>query len=360
MKDPPQAFGPGRALGGPSGTASGSSVAPSANEVRARRLAALSGGRSGGGHSRGGSSLSPSRRASFIGKDSADVASRPPPAPLRSDVDMDSEGEDGEDLELERALAFSLLPDGEDVEAEKFALVKDRPPTPSCIQDRKLPALPAALAAPAPTAASLEGMLHEPMEVRARECPGGVPDALLTALRSIMWSDGVTTEGDQERWRGQGIDATPSLWREEASMTAEAANGDVSAGGAVSSALGTDPSIWGLTQVHGGPCGVLAALQAETLRMLLFGERVEAAPAPTSAASASAVRVVQLECPRSLPPKGGVGPELTAARIPSRVDVRRALALAVGTVLARAAIARPASVEARAAEEEAKRGDGSR
>ncbi len=35
--------------------------------------------------------------------------------------------------------------------------------------------------------------------------------------------------------------------------------------------------IWGLTQTHGGPCGVLAAVQAEMIRILLFGRRVAAA-----------------------------------------------------------------------------------
>ena len=38
----------------------------------------------------------------------------------------------------------------------------------------------------------------------------------------------------------------------------------------------TDPDcsmhkLWGLTQKHGGPCGVLAAIQAEMIRILLFG-----------------------------------------------------------------------------------------
>lgn len=37
--------------------------------------------------------------------------------------------------------------------------------------------------------------------------------------------------------------------------------------------------IWGLTQTHGGPCGVLAAVQAEMIRILLFGRRVDATTA---------------------------------------------------------------------------------
>ena len=40
--------------------------------------------------------------------------------------------------------------------------------------------------------------------------------------------------------------------------------------------LPSQQPIWGLTQTHGGPCGVLAAVQAEMIRILLFGRRVAA------------------------------------------------------------------------------------
>ena len=32
------------------------------------------------------------------------------------------------------------------------------------------------------------------------------------SVHSLLWNDAVTTDGDKERWRGQGIDTTPSMW----------------------------------------------------------------------------------------------------------------------------------------------------
>jgi hypothetical protein len=42
---------------------------------------------------------------------------------------------------------------------------------------------------------------------------------------------------------------------------------------AVSTSVPRPLSLWGLVQTHGGPCGVLAAVQAEMIRVLLFGRK---------------------------------------------------------------------------------------
>ena len=74
----------------------------------------------------------------------------------------------------------------------------------------------------------------------------------------IMW-DTTTTVHDQRRWLSQGIyfQNPHGTFRTDNLLASIISNHEV----------------WGLTQTHGGPCGVLAAVQAELLRLLIFGPR---------------------------------------------------------------------------------------
>jgi Domain of unknown function (DUF4205) len=105
----------------------------------------------------------------------------------------------------------------------------------------------------------------------------------LTAFQAIMWDASVTTEQDQERWINQGIGmrmtttnadeiiapATAAAAAAAAAELLRPSSGSTSAETRRLEELVNMPSIpWGLMQQHGGPCGVLAAVQAELLRHL--------------------------------------------------------------------------------------------
>jgi len=85
----------------------------------------------------------------------------------------------------------------------------------------------------------------------------------MSSFHSIMWDDATTTENDKTRWIQQGID-----FRDEMDIDAAPPASD-----SMLCVVGSNHGPWGLTQHHGGPCGVLAAVQAELLRLLLFGGR---------------------------------------------------------------------------------------
>ncbi|KAL9182959.1 hypothetical protein ACHAXT_004238 [Thalassiosira profunda] len=113
-------------------------------------------------------------------------------------------------------------------------------------------------------------------------------------FRRLMWDDAATTANDKERWARERI-STPHLQgggavgseNNGAAVANVAANTDMSTRDVsedditpLDTFAGANPNnrnrpppvrLWGLTQAHGGPCGVLAALQAEMIRVLLFG-----------------------------------------------------------------------------------------
>lgn len=127
----------------------------------------------------------------------------------------------------------------------------------------------------------------------------------------IMWDASITTQNDQERWLAQAID-----FKVDDSPVPEARD-------SLLAAIISNHS-WGLTQAHGGPCGVLAAIQAELLRLLLFGPR---------RIDANAAQLYSIDFPTNLSneivqDKPDLSPTL----------LRQALALAMGMVLARASL----------------------
>lgn len=127
-------------------------------------------------------------------------------------------------------------------------------------------------------------------------------------FHNIMWDSKVTTDNDKNRWVGQGID-----------IRVNEATSDVAQGAPTSSRLdtmGSDHLPWGLTQAHGGPCGVLAAVQAELIRLLLFGGREP------------------LSYPATL---ADVETQKTSSKMPPEL-IREGLAMAIALVIARAAL----------------------
>ena len=106
-------------------------------------------------------------------------------------------------------------------------------------------------------------------------------------FHDIMWGP-TSTDSDKQRWVGQGIDVNDKT-TQGGNTTATTTTNDSDAGNDTGtntiaakvapsfssrlSMVGSTHGPWGLVQEHGGPCGVLAAVQAELLRVLLFGMR---------------------------------------------------------------------------------------
>ena len=92
----------------------------------------------------------------------------------------------------------------------------------------------------------------------------------------LLWDDQFTSDSDKERWLSQGIDVRNSPNDcSIATVSAENHIENVNNDGIWPTsleAIAARHSVWGLVQHHGGPCGVLAAIQAELLRTLLFTE----------------------------------------------------------------------------------------
>lgn len=87
----------------------------------------------------------------------------------------------------------------------------------------------------------------------------------LLQFHSIMW-DRTTTENDQYRWIHQGIHYADSTGTSSSNNNTQPITSEADRLKDIVSSHGP----WGLQQQHGGPCGVLAAIQAELLRSLLF------------------------------------------------------------------------------------------
>ena len=91
----------------------------------------------------------------------------------------------------------------------------------------------------------------------------------VTAFHAIMWDAHTTTNNDKMRWVGQGIHVVTK--DNNAAGPAESSSSSVPL--TVLEQLAQAHTPWGLQQQHGGPCGVLAVVQAEILRLLLWGPR---------------------------------------------------------------------------------------
>ncbi len=102
----------------------------------------------------------------------------------------------------------------------------------------------------------------------------------MTMYHKILWDDQLTTESDKSRWVSQGIDVR-SAFNSNVVMDIDTTNSEgieilqhephqQSDFSSIMDAITASHLSWGLVQNHGGPCGVLAAIQAELLRTLLY------------------------------------------------------------------------------------------
>eukprot|EP00554_Chaetoceros_debilis_P010050 CAMPEP_0194106732 /NCGR_PEP_ID=MMETSP0150-20130528/6710_1 /TAXON_ID=122233 /ORGANISM="Chaetoceros debilis, Strain MM31A-1" /LENGTH=871 /DNA_ID=CAMNT_0038794957 /DNA_START=51 /DNA_END=2666 /DNA_ORIENTATION=- len=90
---------------------------------------------------------------------------------------------------------------------------------------------------------------------------------ILPNFQSLMWDPNVTLETDQQRWFDQGIHTFAMAnenSNDKGSMAEEETKIDNDLG--VGSRQNIDQ--WGILQTHGGPCGVLAVIQAEMIKSL--------------------------------------------------------------------------------------------
>lgn len=328
----------GQALGGGEGHAKAS-----ADEMRERRLAAMGGG-GGGSATTGGSDLKPAPSPSATSGTASSTASGNTAAvassasasanPVASSAASSSSQQaitvkqtwfvepivDDDDMELQAALALSMgkAPEaGKAIQADVApavmadALVVDKVPAqaqePANIDgDTKMAAkVDSETTNTNPVQESYDGLVEEWWK-------SGDPFAI-ASFHTFMWDTGLTTDNDKSRWVGQGID----LNSEDSSKSTAQIPSGIEEGSTQISLLTKDHGPWGLIQSHGGPCGVMAAVQAELLRILIFGKRNP------------------LDYPR--PVEGDQVPAQAIAFL-SKDLVRQALARAIALILARAAI----------------------
>lgn len=79
---------------------------------------------------------------------------------------------------------------------------------------------------------------------------------LATTFHAIMWDSLITTDNDKMRWVHQGIQTREALNDGKSPIAASKQHDDDPL-----ALIGSDHGPWGLTQAHGGPCGVLAAVR---------------------------------------------------------------------------------------------------
>lgn len=265
----------GHLLGG------GSDGSVTAEQLRARRLAALD-----------------PRSISDPRSTAARVAAAAAEDATRSFVTTTVEDDDEDDA-LQRALALSL-------QTTSSSLAEDA-------------AAPPAPHRPSPNDEMEEEDDRKPHAVRR------TPYEDMVSFHALMWDAQTTTDHDKARWVGQGIHVVaPTNGNREAAMA-----GSVPPAGSVLDELAQTHVPWGLQQQHGGPCGVLAAVQAEVVRILVWGRRTGG---EDNDHTSSTPGLVYPTSPRHVQAATaeGVGPL-----------VRPALARALALLLARAALTPP-------------------
>ena len=236
----PNAAAKGHTLGG--------AEVVSADDIRERRLAALA---AGGGNNNFKSPAPGPNGSGLI----SSTANRDRPINVKQTWCVEAKGHDDEDdMELQAALALSL---GKPIDA-----VVSNPPAQSLdsAAEKDFNKVNSHIAKlPSGREARIESYddLIEEWWKSGRQFN-------ISSFHELMWDTGLTTDNDKSRWVGQGID-----FRNNDRIAPSPPGG----GASMISLLTADYGPWGLTQSHGGPCGVLAAVQAELIRILLFGKR---------------------------------------------------------------------------------------
>lgn len=271
----------------------GSATPLSPEEMRRRRLAALQNG--------------PPKPALKSPPPSTSTAA----AVVKKTTTFVVDNDDDEDAELQAALALSLQTSdtkgSSSVNQEDDAVIDDEQ-------------------------AADDTALHSPSVIATWHA--SVTPVLIADFHSIMWDSALTTENDKLRWISQGIHVVetplPSSPPAAAAAAAATATEEPETTWTMLEALAKSHEQWGLVQHHGGPCGVLAAVQAELLRLLLFGRR------RTLSESLSTV-IDYPQSPHILAPPEPLSKEL----------IDHGLAKAIGLLIARATLTPSAAATAR-------------
>lgn len=226
-------------------------------------------------------------------------------------IDPVPECDDDEDAELQAALALSM-------QKEIPSPMKESGTAP-----------PGSVNNMATEATSTESMMLDDAiqnspTTKSAGCFLEAPSAFdVRAFHDIMWDSTLTTDSDKQRWVGQRIDVRN---RSEDSETMEidsdsSSNVVVTNSSTMLKQVSASHLPWGLLQQHGGPCGVLAAVQAEMLRFILFENEADKEQQTETIATNQ---------------EAELDPSLLS---PERVMA--ALARAIGVILARAALMPP-------------------
>jgi hypothetical protein len=88
----------------------------------------------------------------------------------------------------------------------------------------------------------------------------------------VMWDTTLTTDNDKIRWIQQGMHVRAP--DESSSAVPDSSPRSVTTESNRLEQLASSFLTWGLVQQHGGPCGVLAAVQAEMIKYLVWGTSV--------------------------------------------------------------------------------------
>ena len=173
------------------------------------------------------------------------------------------------------------------------------------------------------------------------------------SFHKLMWNDTSTTNNDKERWIYECIstpyfdfDVDDSSSPSQSTQSAQQLNNSYDDKFATTSSssmmtplevfTSSSPQskqhskhkhkpIWRLTQKHGGPCGILASIQAELIRILLFGR----------GGTSSQKELYYPFTPSSL--SNYNANNCVAAPI-NQLEVKEALGMSIGMILARAAL----------------------
>ena len=235
--------------------------------------------------------------------------------------------DDDDDDELQRALALSLTP-------QKMASPPKVLRPSSSVSSEEEAAVKAA------RALSLQDdtpplQIVQPLVLLETEaidqCYQSGENYTLADFHSIMWDAAMTTDNDKSRWVEQGFDVRggETAAVEVSSAAASAATINEEERSATEddrlAALAESHLPWGLVQNHGGPCGVLAAVQAEILKSLLWGSVtenswLEALARAIGAILARAALTEPVEQSRNQPITQGERPELVRLVLPKNRD----------------------------------------
>ena len=184
------------------------------------------------------------------------------------------------------------------------------------------------------------------------------------SFHKLMWDDNITTTNDKERWIYECITTSSSSSSSSSSVKNNDGGGEdvamksgeeeeedqqpnnrsssntTTTTDLLESFTSQQQSFWGLTQRHGGPCGILAAIQAEMIRVLLWGRRRYEEDDGTNSNGKGGSR--SFDYPYS---PSGFEALNNQSKAPTTSEVDEAMAMAIAMILARASITPAASSE---------------